>query len=182
MLILLAGSILLCVGVSRVLDLSALVASLAVGATMVNLTKRSRSLFDTLSGTDPPFYAIFFVIAGAELNLQLIPAMGALGLVYLFGRAAGKFLGARTASRRMALPAPVQQYLGYALLAQAGLAIGLTFAIRQRFPEYGAIVSTVVLACVAIYEVIGPISTRHALMSAGEGGRAKPVPADSLLM
>jgi Kef-type K+ transport system membrane component KefB len=182
MLILLAGSILLCVGVSRVLDLSALIASLAVGATMVNLTKRSRSLFDTLSGTDPPFYAIFFVIAGAELNLQLIPAMGALGLVYLFGRAAGKFLGARTASRRMALPAPVQQYLGYALLAQAGLAIGLTFAIRQRFPEYGAIVSTVVLACVAIYEVIGPISTRHALISAGESGRAKPIPADSLLM
>jgi Kef-type K+ transport system membrane component KefB len=182
MLILLAGSILLCVGVARVLDLSALVASLAVGATMVNLTKRSRSLFDTLSGTDPPFYAIFFVIAGAELNLQLIPTMGALGLVYLFGRAAGKFLGARTASRRMALPAQVQRYLGFALLAQAGLAIGLTFAIRQRFPEYGAIVSTVVLACVAIYEVIGPISARHALISAGEAGRAKPAPADSLLI
>lgn len=182
MLILLAGSILLCVGVARVLDLSALVASLAVGATMVNLTKRSRSLFDTLSGTDPPFYAIFFVIAGAELNLQLVPTMGALGLVYLFGRAAGKFLGARTASRRMALPAQVQRYLGFALLAQAGLAIGLTFAIRQRFPEYGAIVSTVVLACVAIYEVIGPISARHALISAGEAGRAKPAPADSLLI
>lgn len=48
MLILLAGSILLCVGVARWLDLSALVASLAVGATMVNLTDRSRHLFETL--------------------------------------------------------------------------------------------------------------------------------------
>jgi Kef-type K+ transport system membrane component KefB len=182
MLILLAGSILLCVGVSRVLDLSALVASLAVGATMVNLTKRSRSIFDTLSGTDPPFYAIFFVIAGAELNLQLIPAMGALGLVYLFGRAGGKFVGAWTAARRMALPDPVQRYLGFALLAQAGLAIGLTFAVRQRFPEYGAVVSTVVLASVAIYEVIGPISTRQALIRAGESGRAKPAPLDPLLL
>ena len=182
MLILLAGSILLCVGVSRVLDLSALVASLAVGATMVNLTRRSRSLFVTLSGTDPPFYAIFFVIAGAELNLELIPTMGTLGLVYLFGRTFGKLLGARAASRRMALPAPVQQYLGFALLAQAGLAIGLTFAIRERFPDYGALVSTVVLASVAIYEVIGPISARQALIRAGESGRAKPAPADSLLM
>jgi Kef-type K+ transport system membrane component KefB len=129
-----------------------------------------------------PFYAIFFVIAGAELNLQLIPAMGALGFVYLFGRTFGKLVGARTASRRMALPETVQRYLGFALLAQAGLAIGLTFAIRERFPEYGAIVSTVVLASVAIYEVIGPISARQALLRAGESGRARPVPADSLLI
>ena len=66
LLILLAGSILLCVGVARLLDLSPLVASLAVGATMVNLAERSRRLFETLSGTDPPFYAIFFVIVGAS--------------------------------------------------------------------------------------------------------------------
>ena len=63
-----------------------LVASLAVGATMVNLAERSRRLFDTLSGTDPPFYAIFFVIAGADLDLTLIPTMGVIGLVYVSGR------------------------------------------------------------------------------------------------
>lgn len=172
-LILLAGSILLCVGVSRWLDLSALVASLAVGATMVNLTDRGRSLFATLAGTDPPFYAIFFVLAGAELDLRLISAIGGLGLVYLVGRAGGKFFGARLAARWLGLERSVQQYLGFALLAQAGLAVGLTLSVNARFENLSQIVSTVVLGSVAVYEVIGPTSTRFALARAGEIGRAK---------
>ncbi len=182
MLILLAGSILLSVGVSRVLDLSPLVASLAVGATMVNLTRRSRSVFQTLSGTDPPFYAIFFVIAGAELDISLVPTMGALGLVYLFGRAGGKFFGARTAARRLGLERPVQRYLGFALLAQAGLALGLMLAINNRFGAFAPIVSTVVLASVAVYEVIGPISTRFALVRAGEVGRERASMSGPMLL
>jgi Kef-type K+ transport system membrane component KefB len=167
MLILLAGSILLCVGVSRLLELSPLVASLAVGATMVNLAKRSQPIFSTLSGTDPPFYAIFFVI----------------GFVYLVGRAGGKFIGARMAARRLGLDMQVQRFLGFALLAQAGLAVGLTLAVTQRFDQLSPVVTTVVLASVAIYEVIGPVSTRFALMRAGEVGQAKAigVPDTSLL-
>lgn len=172
MLILLAGSILLCVGAARLLDLSPLVASLAVGATMVNFSDRSRHLFETLAGTDPPFYAIFFVLAGAELDLTLVPAIGSLGVIYLVGRAAGKFVGARLASRWMGLAPAVQSYLGFALLAQAGLAIGLTLTINARYPEWAPIVSTVVLGSVAVYEVIGPISTRFALTKAGEVGLA----------
>lgn len=108
-LILLAGSILFCVGVSRALDLSPLVTSLAVGATMVNLADRSRQLFVTLSHTDPPFYAMFFVIAGAELDVGRIPAMGVLGLVYVAGRTLGKFAGARLASWWLGLDRSVQR-------------------------------------------------------------------------
>lgn len=170
MLILLAGSILLCVGVARLIDLSPLVASLAVGATMVNLAERSRSLFETLSGTDPPFYAIFFVIAGADLDLTLIPAMGVVGLVYVFGRSIGKFVGAVAGARWLRLEPTVQRLLGFGLLAQAGLAVGLTIAIEQRFDAFAPIVSTVVLAAVAIFEMIGPISARFALERAGEAG------------
>lgn len=173
-LILLAGAILLCVGLSHLLDLSPLVASLAVGATMVNLAERSRHVFDALSATDPPFYAIFFVIAGAELDARLVPAMGALGVVYVLGRAGGKFAGARLAARRLGLSAEVQSYLGFALLAQAGLAVGLTLAVNGRFSGFAPVVSTVVLASVAIYEMIGPVSTRFALTRAGEVGLAKP--------
>jgi Kef-type K+ transport system membrane component KefB len=125
-LILLAGALLFCVGVSRALNLSALVTSLAVGATMVNLSDRSRHLFGALSNTDPPFYAIFFVIAGAELDVAQIPAMGALGLVYVIGRAAGKFAGARFAGWQLGLDARVQKFLGFGLQAQAGLAVGLS--------------------------------------------------------
>ena len=168
MLILLAGSILLCVGVSRLLELSPLVASLAVGATMVNLSRRSRPLFSTLAGTDPPFYAIFFVLAGADLDLALVPAMGVVGMVYVGGRSIGKFFGAVAGARWLQLEPNVQRYLGFGLLAQAGLAVGLTLAIEARYDAYGPAVSTVVLASVAIFEMIGPISARFALVRSGE--------------
>ena len=172
MLILLAGCILLCVGVSRLLDLSPLIASLAVGATMVNLSRRSRPLFSALAGTDPPFYAIFFVLAGADLDLTLVPAMGAVGLVYLGGRSLGKFAGAVVGARWLQLEPSVQRFLGFGLLAQAGLAVGLTLQIEGRYEEYAASVSTVVLASVAIFEMFGPISTRFALIRSGEADTA----------
>jgi Kef-type K+ transport system membrane component KefB len=168
LLILLAGSILLCVGVARILELSPLIASLAVGAAMVNLSRRSMGLFDALSRTDPPFYAIFFVIAGADLDVSLVGSMGLLGIYYLVARAVGKFLGARVAARRLGLADSVQQYLGFGLMAQAGLAVGLTLAIDRQFPEYATVISAVVLSSVVIYEMVGPIATRFAIEQAGE--------------
>jgi Kef-type K+ transport system membrane component KefB len=173
MLILLAGAILLCVGVSRAVRLSPLVTSLAVGATMVNLTARGRHLFDTLSHTDPPFYAIFFVIAGAELDVGRIPEMGGLGLAYVLGRAGGKFTGARIAAGRLGLAPPVRNFLGFALQAQAGLAVGLTLGVNSRYPQFAPVVSTIVLASVAVFEMIGPASTRFALVQAGEAKTAR---------
>ena len=174
MLILLAGSILLCVGVSRLLDLSPLVSSLAVGATMVNLTAKSRRLFSALAETDPPFYAIFFVIAGADLDVALVSTMGAAGLLYVGARAAGKLAGAWFGAQWLGLQPSVQKFLGLALMAQAGLAVGLTLSIDDRYADLAPQVSTVVLAAVVVYEMIGPISTRFALVQSGEVVPAAP--------
>ncbi len=174
MLILLAGSILLCVGVSRLLDLSPLVSSLAVGATMVNLTAKSRRLFGALAETDPPFYAIFFVIAGADLDVALVSTMGAAGLLYVVARATGKLAGARIGAQWLGMQPSVQKFLGLALMAQAGLAVGLTLSIDDRYADLAPQVSTVVLAAVVVHEMIGPISTRFALVRSGEAVPAAP--------
>jgi len=167
-LILMAGSVLLCVGFAEWLELSPLIASLSVGATMVNLSARSRRLFEALSHTDPPLYAIFFVIAGADLNLALLPTLGILGIVYVAGRAGGKFVGTRYAAQFAGLRGDIQQLMGLAMLSQAGLAIGLVLVTNQRFPEIGATVTTVVLASVAIFELVGPLGARFALEKSGE--------------
>ncbi|MCG6922041.1 MAG: cation:proton antiporter [Acidobacteria bacterium] len=173
-LILLGGSILFCVGVARVLELSPLIASMAVGATMVNLFHRSQPLFETLSEADPPFYAIFFVLAGADLDVSLVGSLGLVGLVYLLGRAGGKFLGAQIGARRLGMAPSVQSYLGLTLLAQAGLAVGLTITAEHRFPEVAPAVTVIVLASVAVYEMFGPIATRWALMRSGESRLGQP--------
>ena len=166
--ILLAGCVLLCVGTALLLDLSTLIASMAVGATMVNLSASSHRLFDTLTRTDPPFYAIFFVIAGAGLDVQLIGSIGVLGSLYLLARAGGKFFGAMWGARRLNLEPTVQRYLGFGLMAQAGLAVGIALAVDRRFPLYAEVVTTVILASVVVYEMFGPISTKFAIVRSGE--------------
>jgi Kef-type K+ transport system membrane component KefB len=176
MLMLLVGSILFCVGVARVLELSQLIASLAVGATMVNLSARSRRLFATLGSTDPPFYAIFFVIAGADMDVALVWHMGALGLIYVLGRTAGKSLGAWWGARRLSMPDTVRKNLGFALFAQADLAIGLTLVINRTLHEFAAAISVAVLAAVVVYEMLGPIGVRFSLLRAGEARAPKAGP------
>jgi Kef-type K+ transport system membrane component KefB len=143
---------------------------------MVNLSQRSRGIFSALTRTDPPFYAIFFVLAGADLNLSLVGTMGALGALYVIGRAVGKFAGASIGARRLNLDPMVQRWLGFGLLAQAGLAVGITLAIGRRFPDLAPVISTVVLSSVVIYEMIGPISARLALIRSGES-RPQEAPA-----
>jgi len=167
-LILLIGCVLLTVGVSTVLGLSPLVASLAVGATMANLSGKSRRLFGALSRTDPPLYVIFFVLAGADLDLSLLPSLGLLGLVYVLCRATGKLAGARLAAKRTRFPEPVRRLLGMSIFAQAGLAVGLVLVTRQRFPDIAPTVTTVVLGAVIVFEIAGPLSARFALDRSGE--------------
>jgi Kef-type K+ transport system membrane component KefB len=167
-LILLIGCILLTVGIATALDLSSLVASLAVGATLVNLSAQSRRLFVALSETDPPLYVIFFVLAGADLDLSLLPSLGLVGIVYVLCRASGKMGGAWLAARGTESPGQLRSFLGLSILAQAGLAVGLVIVIRERFPDLSPIVSTVVLGAVAVFEVAGPLSARFALDRTGE--------------
>ena len=178
-LILLVGAVLLSVGISEIFSLSSLIASLAVGATMVNLSSESRRLFDALSHSDPPFYAIFFVLAGAELNLSLLKTIGVLGAAYILCRATGKFVGARYGARWTVLDPMKRQWVGVAIFSQAGLAVGLTLTINRQFPEFGPAVTTIVLAAVAVFELIGPVSARFAIVRAGE--RQEQPPATGLL-
>jgi Kef-type K+ transport system membrane component KefB len=123
---------------------------------------------------------MFFVIAGAELDISRIPAMGLLGIVYVVGRGCGKFFGARLAAWHLGLEPSVRKFLGFALQAQAGLAVGLTLAVNSRYPELAPVVSTVVLSSVAVFEMIGPASTRFALVQAGEAGLARKLGGEVL--
>jgi Kef-type K+ transport system membrane component KefB len=135
---------------------------------MVNLSPHSRQLFQTLAKSDPPFYAIFFVIAGADLNLSLLPGMGLVGAVYVIGRAVGKLVGSRLGAQGTQLPQHVKRLLGFGLMSQAGLAVGLALSISRRFPELAPSVVTVVLSAVAINEMVGPLSAKLALDRSGE--------------
>ncbi|HET9741706.1 MAG TPA: cation:proton antiporter [Terriglobales bacterium] len=167
-LILLIGCVLLCVGLAVYFNLSTLVVSLVLGATTANLSAHTGRLSMVQSRTDPPFYAVFFVIAGAHLQLGLLKALGLLGLAYIIARAVGKFVGTRLGSRAAHTSTLVRSQLGPAVLAHAGLAIGLVLSLSRRFPQLGSELTTVVLGGILVYEVIGPISVRRVILRAGE--------------
>jgi Kef-type K+ transport system membrane component KefB len=179
-LILLAGCVLLGVGASRLLNVSSMVTNLAVGATVANLSEHSRQFLNSLAKTDPPLYAIFFVLAGAELNVSLLGSLGITGAIYVAARLAGKFVGATLGAHLAGSEAEVRRGLGLGMFPQAGLAIGLTMSMQRRLPEWAASVTAVVLAAVIIFEVIGPFGVRWTIIRNGEA-HAEAEPSHELL-
>jgi Kef-type K+ transport system membrane component KefB len=172
-MILSIGMVLIAVGASRWLGLSPLIATLALGATIANASPQGDRLLHAIGRADPPLYAAFFVLAGAELQPESLLGLGMIGLAYTVARATGKIAGARIGLRNQHVPEVVRQQLGYCLVSSSSLAVGLTIQIRAAFPDYAATVTGIVLAAVVIFEVVGPLLTRRALFRSGE---AKTVP------
>jgi len=167
-LILVMGMILIAVGASRWLGLSSLIATMTLGAVLINLEKKSSQLFEVLGKTDPPLYAIFFVLAGAHLQLSSLLLIGASGVGYTLSRIAGKMAGAWYGAKKLGYPQVISNYLGLTLIAHAGVAIGLALQVRSIFPRYADVIATVILGSVLINEILGPLLTRLALSRAGE--------------
>ena len=175
------GTVLLTVGAARALEVSPLIAALTVGAVIANVSGHAAGLVEELRRADPPLYAVFFVLAGAELPIALLPQIGVTGLIYVAARSAGKISGAWWAGRRTSMPQQVQRKLGLCLLSSSSLAIGLTLQVRQQFPYLADELSAVVLSSVIVFEIVGPVLARTALRQAGEitvepAGGAMPVP------
>jgi Kef-type K+ transport system membrane component KefB len=167
-MILAMGVILIAVGASRWLGLSPLICTLALGATMANASRHGRVLQSAIGKADPPLYAAFFVLAGAELEVGSLGALGVAGGLYVVLRSAGKLAGAHLGMSGQRLPDGVRRNLGLCLLSSSSLAVGLTIQVRGAFPAHAAAVSGIVLAAVLLFEIVGPLLTRHALLRAGE--------------
>jgi Kef-type K+ transport system membrane component KefB len=173
-MILSIGTVLIAVGASRWLGLSPLISTLTLGATIVNASPQGDRLLRALGRADPPLYAAFFVLAGAELQPGSLLGLGMVGVAYTVARAVGKIAGARLGLRGQDVPDDVRRHLGYCLISSSSLAVGLTIQIRTAFPQYAATVTGIVLAAVVIFEIIGPLLTRRALFATGE---AQTLPA-----
>ncbi len=167
-LILVMGMILIAVGASHWLGLSSLIATMTLGAVLINLEKESSHLFKVLGKTDPPLYAIFFVLAGAHLQLLSLLLIGVSGVGYTLSRIAGKMAGAWYGARKLGYPGVISKYLGVTLIAHGSVAIGLALQVRSIFPKYADVIATVILGSVLINEVLGPLLTKFALSKAGE--------------
>lgn len=173
------AAIIICAGLANYLHLSLILANLTLGMVFANLyllaNRRSVEALDFIS---LPIYTIFFVIAGAHLQIGLLPAMGLVGIIYMlcrgFGLIGGAFLGATIAKSEPV----IRKYLGFGILSQAGVAIGLAIMVTREFSLLGGagkdlavLVINTIAATTIIFEIIGPIATKIAISKAGEIGK-----------
>ncbi|NLO85024.1 MAG: cation:proton antiporter [Clostridiales bacterium] len=149
-------------------NLSNLLCIMMIGAVMTNLCNCANVIIEQTDRFTPPIFLMFFVISGAELNLSVLPTVGLIGLCYVVVRVLGKWSGAYIGSRIVHAHPNVQKYLGFTLIPQAGVAIGMAQMALTKLPAHGQQIQTIVLAGTLIYELIGPVVTKIALTKAGE--------------
>ncbi|MGC9516016.1 cation:proton antiporter [Methanocrinis sp.] len=163
------GIILLVVGAASSLGLSVLLACLALGVVLVNISSEGRRFFEVIEPLDTPLYLIFFVLAGALLEIGHLQEIGTVGLVYIVFRVAGKLLGAYIGAWNPGgMGAAVRKYIGLGLIPQAGVALGLALMAREEFPAVGETIFSTIVATTVVFELAGPLATRTALSSAHE--------------
>jgi Kef-type K+ transport system membrane component KefB len=160
--------VLLCIGVSNITGLSALLVCMTMSAVYANISKVSDKVFELVERVTPPIFMLFFFVSGAELNLGILPAVGVIGVLYIVFRVVGKFVGAAIGAKLSHAQPIVAKYLGYTLIPQAGVAIGLAGVATKVVPEHGGEIQTIILCATIIYELCGPVVTKLALKKAGE--------------
>lgn len=157
----------LCTGLALWLDLSPILSGIVMGATIANLAKHHERPFHEIQNVEWPFLVVFFILAGASLELEAFTEAGWLAGAYVLLRAGGKLLGSRLGARLVHTGSSTRNWLGVALLPQAGVALGLALAARLRFPEFGATLLNVVIVGTVVFELMGPLMTRLALRRTG---------------
>ncbi len=165
-------------GIASMIDVSELIANMACGAIIVNmyphLLPKIRSGFSAFL---PIFYALFFIIGGAHLDISSFPAVWKLAAVYFIVRTFGKITGASVgAVLGKALP-QVRKLIGFGLLPQVGAAIALALVVQQELGkgdlgqagiDIAYKVINVLLITTLLTEFIGPYLTKISLFKAGE--------------
>jgi Kef-type K+ transport system membrane component KefB len=181
--------VLLVAGLAETFHVSLILATMTMGVVVANLkSDNSQYAHCVIERVGPLAYILFFVLVGARLQVSLLPQMGILGLAYLLLRTVGKFGGAWLGAWLGRAVPTVRNHLGFGLLSQAGVAIGLALSVANRFDAYGEAgvqlgktTINVITATTFIVQIVGPIMVKFAITRAGEiglGGTAEePLPA-----
>ena len=147
---------------------SLLLVCMMTGTLFCNICGFSEELMARVDGWTAPLFVLFFVLSGAELDLSVLrnPSVLLIGFIYILVRSLGKYVGAYGSCALSGCGGNITKYLGITLLPQAGVALGM--AITAQALTDGAVVRSVVLFSVLVYELVGPTLTRRSLIAAGE--------------
>ena len=155
------------------ISFSSLLVCMMLGTVFCNICPLSHDLMEKTDKWTSPLFALFFVISGAELELNVFTdvAIVGIGVVYIIFRCLGKYFGTLASAKATKCEPSICKYLGITLFPQAGVALGMCTTAMQ-LGEQGNLIRNITLFAVLIYEVVGPLMTKMALTAAGD---IKPV-------
>ena len=151
------------------ISFSSLLTCMMLGTVFCNTCSLSHDLMALADKWTSPLFALFFVISGAELELEVFKdyAIVIIGAVYIISRSLGKYFGTYVSAKAVKCDSNICKYLGITLLPQAGVALGMCATAMQLGPD-GALIRNITLFAVLIYELVGPLLTKEALIKAGD--------------
>lgn len=153
------------------LHLSGILVCLAAGFYVENFTAHGEAMITAVDRYSLPVYIVFFTLAGAKIDLPVLRQMWAATLILVLARGLFLFAGARLGGRLGRAEPTVRREIWKALVGQAGISLGLAVIVGQSVPEIGPALQTLLIALIAVHQLIGPILLRQALARSGE---AKP--------
>ncbi len=169
------GMIFITTSIAISLHLSPLIANMTLGMMIINMNKKNARILFSFQPMTPPLYAIFFAIAGAELDIAVFknPVILLAGFVFIILRFIGKYFGIYISGTAMKIDKDVRKYLGLSLLPQAGVAIGLMLFVQASPIVLQASIeiqneitqmTNIILMSVFVNEIIGPPLSKFAIL------------------
>ena len=166
-LILTLAMLLILDGACSLVGISPLMSCMVFGASYVNI-KKDQELYSQIDEFAPPIMCVFFVLSGMNMDFASFATVGVIGLIYFLIRILGKYGGAWLGCFFSHEDKNVRNYLGLALVPQAGVAIGLAVLGQRMLPsEIGSQFYAIIICSSVLYEMIGPGLAKLALVKTG---------------
>ncbi len=157
------GVVLICGGVAKWMNVSFLLASMVLGLTVASTARHHDRPFHAIEDIEWPFMILFFVLAGAKLDLDVLAGVGIVGGGYVLLRVLGRVLGSSVGGMVVQEGMRERVWMGASLLPQAGVALGMALVANERAPEMGRTILPIVVGATVLFELTGPVLTRMAL-------------------
>ncbi|NQT28150.1 MAG: cation:proton antiporter [Candidatus Omnitrophica bacterium] len=163
------GFLSLVIGLAISFNFSVLLSCMFFGALLANTNKESFQFFNSLREIDAPLYLIFFVLAGASLNISVFSTSIILTIGYIAFRTLGKIVGAFIGAKVVDASLSIKKYMGLALIPQAGVALACALIAKHAIGGiWGDTILTITIASTVVFELVGPWATKRSLVKAGE--------------
>jgi Kef-type K+ transport system membrane component KefB len=155
------------------LDLESILVAMAAGFYVQNFSSQGRRLLHALEANSLPVYAIFFAVAGADLDISVLRDAWLVATALIITRASALWISTHLGARIASDTPVIRKHAWMGFLAQAGVTLGIANMVRERFPTVGAEVATIIVSMIAVNQLIGPPAFRWAVIKAGESRTAR---------